>query len=220
MIDAIIKKVKGLKGKFFIDKKFRCPRIWSNNELRKIAVFLDGDVINVSGWKDLDKEGGSYEAFFSNLNSYTVSNYKGDSGFQGNIDNEIYVDLEQDLDEKYLSKFDVVFNHTTLEHVFDINKGFKNLCLLSKDILIIVVPFLQELHFGSAYKDYWRFTPYAIKKLFENNNFELIYINSNNKKNESTYIFAVGSKNHSKWKGKIDYINKDLFSNLGEKIIS
>jgi hypothetical protein len=41
----------------FIDKKFRVPPIWSNRELARFADLFEGD-IDVSGWKDMDKEGG------------------------------------------------------------------------------------------------------------------------------------------------------------------
>ena len=66
---------------------------------------------------------------------------------------------------------------------FDIYKSFRNLCELSNDVVIIVVPFLQEQHTTSDFKDYWRFTPQTIKKLFEKNNFKLAYINANDQNN-------------------------------------
>jgi len=215
---ALINIYFKIKDKYFPDRKFRRARIWSNKELKKIAHFFEGSVINVSGWKDEDKRGDFYKNYFKKASSYIVSNYKGDSGFQGR-DGEIYLDLEEDLKEENIGKFDVVFNHTTLEHIFDARRAFKNLCLLSRDIVIVVVPFLQELHPAEAYKDYWRFTPFAVKKLFEENGMELIYLNANNNKRESVYILAVGSKNPKKWIDKINYTNKNIFVNLGDKII-
>jgi len=208
-----------IKNRYFPERKFRRPRIWSNKELKKISHFFTGSIINVSGWKDYDKQGENYRDYFSSKCSYAISNYSGDHGFQG-VSGEIYIDQEEDLKPEYIEKFDVVFNHTTLEHIYNIKKAFQNLCLLSKDIVIIVVPFLQELHYGENYKDYWRFSPYAIKKLFEENGLKLIYLNANNKKNESVYIFAVGSKKFENWTGKINYINEDCFLRLGNKIIT
>ena len=41
-------------------------RIWSNQELRKFSHLFRGKVINVSGWKDCDKEGHIYRDYFSN----------------------------------------------------------------------------------------------------------------------------------------------------------
>jgi hypothetical protein len=104
--------------------------------------------------------------------------------------------------------------------VYNVKKAFKNLCLLSRDVVIIVVPFLQELHWGESYKDYWRFSPYVIKKMFEENGLKLIYLNANNKKNESVYILAIGSKNFEKWIDKVNYINEDCFIKLGNEIIN
>ncbi len=213
-----LKPVLKIKEKYFPGRKFRRARIWSNQQLKKIAPLFTGDIINVSGWKDYDKRGCFYKDYFINSGSYKISNYKGDSGFQGGLD-EIYLDLEEDLNEENINKFDIVFNHTTLEHIFEVKKAFKNLCLLSRDIVIVVVPFLQEMHPGESFKDYWRFTPFNIKKMFDKNGLELIYIDANNNSRESVYIFAVGSKNPEKWKNKINYINEDVFINLGNKII-
>lgn len=214
----IIERILLLKERYFPDSKFRKTRIWSNLELKKNAHFLDGDIINVSGWQDSDKRGGCYKDYFTNAKSYTISNYSGDSGFQGNP-GEIFIDLEKDLSSENIGKFDVVFNHTTLEHVFEVKKAFENLCLLSRDIVIIVVPFLQEMHFGESFKDYWRFTPFAIKRMFEDNKMNLIYLNANNNSKNSVYLFAIGSRYPQKWINKIDYINNDSFNNLGNKII-
>ena len=44
----------------------RLTRIWSNQELRKFSHLFRGKVINVSGWKDCDKEGHIYRDYFSN----------------------------------------------------------------------------------------------------------------------------------------------------------
>jgi len=73
----------------FEDRKFRIPRIWSNSELRKFAHLFTGKVINVSAWKDLDKEGNRYKNYFINASEYWISNYKPEfRGFQGDIENE------------------------------------------------------------------------------------------------------------------------------------
>ncbi len=69
---------------------------------------------------------------------------------------------------------------------------------MSKDIVIIVVPFLQQQH--AEYGDYWRFTPLTLKKLFEKNNMEMIYVNFNDNDKAAIYIFAIGSKHSQKWK--------------------
>jgi hypothetical protein len=98
-----------------------------------------------------------------------------------------------------------VFNHTSLEHVFEVNSAFKNLCSLSKELVIVVVPFMQEQHIDKGFDDYWRFTPQVIKKLFDKNNFNLEYINFNDQKKSSIYIFAVGirKKENFEWIGNM-----------------
>ena len=95
-----------------MDKKFRVPRVWSNRELEKFGHLFSGKGVNVSGWKDIDKEGKKYRDYFSNISEYWITNYKSEArGFQGNQENEIFLDLEEDLDESMHGKFDVVFNH-------------------------------------------------------------------------------------------------------------
>lgn len=193
----------------FKDKKFRIPRIWSNKILAEISSLFDGDIINVSGWKDQDKQGNFYKDYFPNATSYSISNFISEArGFQGNMENEFYLDLEKPLDKSLKQKYDVVFNHTVLEHVYEVQKAFQNLCLMSKDIVIVVVPFLQEQH--AEYGDYWRFTPLTLKKLFEQNSKELIYINYNDVPKQSIYILAIGSSKKNKWESIINKKNNQL----------
>ena len=209
-----------------IDSKFREPRIWSNNELKKFSKKFYGNIINVSGWKDSDKVSSFYKNYFTNCTNYFISNWSYSERGQENklSKNEYLIDLESDLKKELLGKFDVVFNHTTLEHIFDIYKSFRNLCELSNDVVIIVVPFLQEQHTTSDFKDYWRFTPQTIKKLFEKNNFKLAYINANDQNNSSIYVFAIGCKENSKnlnWIKKMNDNKLDVLDDyiIGKKII-
>ena len=85
-----------MKLRLCIDRKRRAPRIWSNKELSKFAGLFKGRVINVSGWKDEDKEGKRYKDYFSNALEYSISNIEGYMGLSG-LDNELYLDLESEL---------------------------------------------------------------------------------------------------------------------------
>ena len=211
---------------YFIDRKFIEPRILSNDELKKFSKKFYGNIINVSGWKDFDKVNSFYKDYFTNCTNYFTSNWSYSERGQENelSKNEYLIDLESDLKKELLGKFEVVFNHTTLEHIFDIYKSFKNLCGLSNDVVIIVVPFLQEQHTNNDFKDYWRFTPQTIKKLFEKNNFKLAYINANDQNNSSIYVFAIGCKENSKninWIKKMSDNKLDVLDDfiIGKKII-
>lgn len=189
--------------KLFIDRIHRLPRIWSNRELAKFAPLFEGDVANISGWRDIDKEGKRYRDYFTRATSYTVTNYKAEArGFQG-MENEIFLDLEQKLPEELSGRFDVVFNHTTLEHIYDVHTAFRNLCKMSRDIVILVVPFLQPYH--SEYGDYWRFSPLLVKRLFEDHGLTLLYLSFNNHRFSSVYVFAIASKHPERWKSHFDY---------------
>nr|MBI1231047.1 hypothetical protein [Cytophagales bacterium] len=185
-----------------IDRKFRLPRIWSNEVLKKIAPLFTGKVANVSGWKDEDKQGGFYQDYFVNASSYTITNYEGCRGFQGEKD-EIPLDLEKELPNKLIGAFDVVFNHTTLEHIYEVRTAFKNLCLMSSDTVIVVVPFAQTQHEQENIQDFWRFTPTALRRLFDENEMGVVYEAANDDRNAGIYVTMVGSKNPDKWIGKM-----------------
>lgn len=187
-----------------IDRKYRLARIWSNKELKKITPLCTGQVINVSAGQNIDKEGRTYDTYFTNASEFWISNYSPGSyrGYEGRK-NEILIDLEKPLNESLHHSFDVVFNHTTLEHVFDVFTAFDNLCLLSKDLVVIVVPFAQEQHENEGYKDYWRFTPTVLHKLFERNGLSVVYESANNDFNAASYIFMVGAREPEKWNEKM-----------------
>jgi hypothetical protein len=185
----------------FVDKKFRLPRLWSNDELARFAPLFEGDVANVSGWKDEDKAGRHYRDYFSKARSYTITNYRSEArGFQG-VEGEIFLDLTASLPEELKRRFDVVLNHTALEHIYEVRTAFANLCAMTRDIAIVVVPFLQPMH--SDYGDYWRFSPQAIEKLWQENGLDPLYLSFNSHRKAAVYIFSIGSRNPEKWAGRI-----------------
>lgn len=186
-----------------VDRIYRLPRIWSNKELKKFAHLFKGNIANVSAWQDFDKEGKKYRDYFVNANSYTITNYKTEArGYQG-YKNEIFLNLEKKLPQDLIRRFDTVFNHTTLEHVYNVKKAFSNLCELSNDIVILVVPFMQQYH--ADYGDYWRFTPLLIKKMFAENSYDVIYQSFNNNIMSSVYTFTIASRSPDKWKEFFDW---------------
>src|SRR5512145_328456 len=124
------------------DPVHRVPRLWSNDELARIGPLFDGDIVNVSAWRDDDKAGRRYRDYFPRARSYTMTNFRTDMrGFQG-WDGEIFLDLEQPLPVELQGAFDVVYNHTTLEHIYEFRLAFSNLCAMSRDAVVIVVPWL------------------------------------------------------------------------------
>lgn len=84
--------------------------------------------------------------------------------------------------------------------IYDMKTAFSNMCKMSKDIVIIVVPFSQ-IHHGESIPDYWRFTPQGMDKLFKENGFDILYSSWNNHRNSAVYLFYIGSKNAEKWRG-------------------
>jgi hypothetical protein len=184
----------GFKDRSKLDRASRLPRIWSNQILRQIAGLFSGDIINVSGWDDRDKEGGHYRDYF-NASSYSISNYNGERGRDDAGDVTTFIiDLSCSLPPSLIGRFDVVYNHTTLEHVFEVETAFRNLCSLSRDIVIVVVPFAQKVHFTNSYGDYWRFTPMGLRRLFKQNGLQVVFESANHDENAGIYLLFVGSK--------------------------
>ncbi len=190
--------------KYFNKRQYN-PRYWSNDQLRKFAHLFKGDIINVSAGKDNDKENHFYRDYFINKKSYTVSNYiKTDN----QAINEVIIDLEKEIPDELKPKFDVVFSHTVLEHIYHIDKAIENLCKLSKDIVITVVPFLQTYHhIETQYFDYWRFSPLALIRKFNAHKFKTLYIDWNNDAFGNIYIFHIASCKSEIWK-EIEKHNK------------
>ncbi|MCP8882617.1 hypothetical protein NIM87_03835 [Devosia sp. XJ19-1] len=186
-----------------MERVHQVPRQWSNRELAKYASIFGGDVVNVSGWKDSDKQGRTYRSYFGAATTYTITNFDADKrGFQG-ADGELFLDLEQPLSDDLKARFDVVFNHTTLEHVYDFRTAFSNLCAMSKDVVIVVVPFVQQMH--ADYGDFWRFTPQALTRMFKDEGLEVGYLSFNNDFRASVYVLCIATKNPDQWQGKLPF---------------
>lgn len=176
------------------------PRDWSNAELRKFAPLFNGAVINVSGWRDEDKTGGHYRDYFSAATSYAVSNYRGESGITG-VEGEVFIDLEADLPPEIVGQYQVAFNHTVIEHVFDIKKAIANICALSHDTVILVTPFLQQVHYiEGSFGDWWRPTPMCIERLLEEQGFHVVYQSSNDNPWYVVYVVTIACRNPEKYR--------------------
>ena len=187
------------------------PRNWSNAELGKFAHLYAGPVINVSGWKDEDQAGGHYRDYFSAAASYTVSNFAGTKGVQGR-ENEVFIDLEGEAPAALTEKYQVVFNHTTLEHVYDIKKALANLCALSHDTVILVTPFLQQVHFEEgAFGDYWRPTPQCLARMLAENGFEVVYQSANDNEWYIVYVFTIATRFPARYAQQIPGVRPPKF---------
>ena len=184
-----------LLSRFFATPQFNA-RTWSNAELNKLGPLLAGRVLNVSGGADSDKEGRRYRDYFKAAREYAVSNY----GTLAGVENEFAFDLEQrTLPEALSGRYDIVFSHTVLEHVFDIHAAVANLCALSGDVIVTVVPFLQSYHHDTWYGDYWRFSPTALQRLFGDKGFETVYLNWNEDPLGNIYVLHVCARHPSRW---------------------
>jgi hypothetical protein len=179
------------------------PRRWSNEQLRRFAPYCTGDVVNVSGWQDADKQGATYQSYFSSCRSYTVTNYA--TGARGQAEggpSSVPFDLEAPVPAALRQAFDVVFCHTVLEHVFDHGSAIAGLQELSRDVVIVVVPFLQDEHQEpGSYGDFWRYTPGALRRLLGRDGMHLVHLSSNDNVWWPIYLFAVACRDVERWRG-------------------
>jgi hypothetical protein len=180
--------------RFLKNRRSLIPRQWSNEQLRRCGALFGGAVVNVSGWRDEDKQGGHYRDYFPNATSYAVTNF---TYHQQNTAGELFLDLTAPLPLELVDKFDVVFNHTVLEHIYECRVAFANLCKLSRDIVIVVVPFLQPYH--APYGDFWRFTPLTLEQMYKDSGLSLLTCSFNEHWFSSVYLFAIGTKDPEKW---------------------
>jgi len=177
---------------------FRSARVWSNQELRRFSTGLDGAVVNVSGAHDEDKQGRHYRDYFPAASSYDVTNYKGFRGATG-TEGEIFLDLADELPPGLAQRFDVVFNHTTLEHIYEVHAAFRHLCEMSRDLVVVVVPFVQVTHWSDSFGDFWRFTPMGVRQMFEENDLTVVHEAAGPRNGEPIYLLFVGSRHPERW---------------------
>jgi hypothetical protein len=177
------------------------PRCWSNRELSKYAPLFSGDVVNVSAGMDEDKEGSKYIDYFTRARSYSITNYQPFHS-QDPLGKEWVLDLSKPNTAPEHA-YDVVFTHTVLEHIFELNVALDNICKMSRDIVITVVPFFQSMHIlPGVFEDYWRVTPVALERLFTVRGFDTIYCDWNHEHSLSyVYIMHIASKKPDLYKG-------------------
>jgi hypothetical protein len=192
-------------------------RNWSNSELARFGHLFQGDIVNVSGWLDNDRSGSGkkYIEYFPNHKSYAITNYPGSRGLDGSP-GSIPLDLEQNIPAELQNRFDVVLNHTTLEHILEVQTAIDSLALMSRDVVIVVVPFLQHQHYDEgSYGDYWRFTPMTLERLFSKRGFTTVYVSANEQAWFPVYVFFIASRYPERWIPKfpshsLDLLNKKL----------
>lgn len=170
------------------------PRTWSNKKLRELGSIITGDVINVSAGLDSDKEGDLYRNYFPKADSYSATNYGDEFGKTG-LENEYPLDLSVLYDHRY-GRYDVVFSHTVIEHIYPSHLVFDNLCALSRNLVITVVPFIQALHgVPGVYDDYYRYSPILLEKEFAVRGFKTLYMAWNQDTPiMNVYIIHIASK--------------------------
>ena len=157
--------------------------------------------INVSGWRDEDKVGSHYRDYFTHASGYDISNFSGDRGTAGGV-GDVFLDLEDDVAEELRNRYQVAYNHTTLEHIYDIRRAVANICALSHDAVILVTPFLQAVHFiEGSFGDYWRPTPMCLVRLLEESGFVTVYQSCNDNPWHIVYVFTVAVRDPLRYAG-------------------
>ncbi len=179
-------------------------RLWSNDQIRELAAKIDGckRVVNVSGWRDLDKEGGRYRDYFKSNIEYRVTNYPGDTEKGFSSDADIALDLSKNVPDELVGRFDLALNHTVLEHLRNPEFGFKQISKLTSDLIITVIPWKQVLHFSPGnYGDYFRISPMVMREWHRENGFEILYEGYQPEYAPETYLIYLGSRHPERYSG-------------------
>lgn len=193
----------------------RAARLWSNAEIARLAPLATGDVINVSAWQDEDKAGRHYRDYFAKAASYSLSNYEGWRGEGVRADHVL--DLSAPLPAELEGRFDLVFNHTTLEHVFEFPTAFRNICAMSRDAVMIVVPFMQHLH-GPEDGDFWRPSPYTLRRFFAASSLTPLYESAGPKGGAIRYLLVFAAREPEAWAGRLPRPDHDAIAVLREPL--
>lgn len=189
-------RAKELVTRYRADPRDRRARLWSNDVIAAVGKVASGEVVNVSAWKDSDKNGSLYRDYFPNARTYARTNW---GGLISDPDaTEYWLDLGEPLPENLRGSFDLVFNHTTLEHVFNMNQAVQNLCEMSRDAVLVVVPFSQREH-GQDYGDYWRFTGASLRQMFQSHGLEEVFIVQSPYRYSAVYLVGLFARQPSAW---------------------
>jgi hypothetical protein len=197
------------------------PRRWSNAELKRFGSLFSGSVVNVSGWNDGDKSGGIYRSYFPAASDYFVTNYPGSRGLEVGVPGALELDLEKPLVPEMRERFDVVFSHTVLEHIFLTRLALQNLVGLSRDVVVIVVPFIQEEHFEEgSYGDHWRWAPAGLRRALQEEGLEVLYFSNNDSHFFPIYNFVIASKLPERWRGHFPPLSLQTNRRVGAGLFS
>jgi hypothetical protein len=92
---------------------------------------------------------------------------------------EIIVDLNVPLDQKYHEKYDLVVDTGTLEHCFNVGIAFENMCKLAcvGGLIISAAPMTKINH------GFWNFSPCAYENYFSQNKFKILFLGAFYKEN-------------------------------------
>jgi hypothetical protein len=70
---------------------------------------------------------------------------------------------------------------------------------MSRDIVIVVVPFAQVEHDTDSFGDFWRFAPGALRRLFADNGMSVVYEAESPDSNAGIYLLFVGTRDAARW---------------------
>ena len=189
--EDLIKENEKIKSNFSSWKKYNFQKVKEELKLKKKLKILDVG----SGRHFIEK-------VFPELN--------GNDFFRLDLANRDYVDIIADLqkDSYFNCCFDAIICLNVLEHVYSFRDFFKNLSsLLKKDgVLMLSVPYNSGLHYLPH--DYFRMSHYALKRLLNENDFEIKSLEAFYQKNINKIIRIFKNQN-----------NNNIFSKILEKLI-
>lgn len=173
--------------------KVRICDLFNNRYITRKPIydFLVNNSIKITG-KMLDYGCGSmqYRSLFSNISQYIGLDIAGaeQNGFVPDKDIVYYDGKHVPFEDNY---FDSAIAIEVFEHVEDVEYGFKELSrILKKDgILLLTVPMTFPLHLEPW--DFRRFTIHGLKKMLEDNGFDVISIKGSTPESDTIHRLKI-----------------------------
>lgn len=133
-----------------------------------ISILEEADLINEGqkarlGEKELKDSIAFFKAIgFKEVHALDVSDYE---------KADIIFDLNYDLPEELIGKFDIVFDGGVIEHVFDVVKAFKNLCQMTK-----VGGYIFNINpvYNYLYNTFWNISPEMFLEFYGANKYKIL----------------------------------------------
>jgi len=168
--DLLLRTLQVLKGSYGREIESKSFLMLGKQEMHLSEDFLD--ILKQSGLIDDKSKFGRneledsvlfFKAFgFKEVHALDVSDYEGA---------DIIFNLNEDVPNEYVERFDVVYDGGVIEHVFQVNTAFANICKMTKVGGYI---FNHNPVYNYLYNTFWNISPQMFLEFYAANDYLII----------------------------------------------